>query len=196
MSTTDLPRFSVTAIQSGRGSGRFEPSPLIGEHWIGCIYVGDGKFLWGRFVAVDHAQHTCDFQPDDPTAMCLLRAGGSYPYLDGYWGERAELVLDPERTWREAEFQLADAVQVPSAQGVLWTRSSEAAPAGGDLVPDGWDHEHCSICWEKIGRGGAGVGFVSGADDWVCVGCYHRYVASRSLAFVNWQTGYDSPSGS
>ena len=195
MSPTDLPQFLVTATHGESCRGRFDPSPFIGERWIGCIYLGDGRFIWGRFTRVDQIQHTCEFLLDDPTAAGLLRTGGSYPYLDGYWGERAELVLDAERAWRESDFQPTDAVRVPAPQGVWLTRSTDEAPIGGDLVPKGWDHEHCSICREKIGCGGQASGFVDEKDDWVCGECFRQYVAPRSLAFVTWQTGYVHPPG-
>jgi hypothetical protein len=113
MSPADLPHFSVTATRSGICSGRFDP-PFVGDRWCGAIYLGAGRFIWGRFIRVDQAQLTCDFLPDDPSEMNLIVEGGSYPYLDGYWGELADLVLDSVRTWREAEFQLPDAVRVPS----------------------------------------------------------------------------------
>ena len=37
-----------------------------------------------------------------------------------------ELVLDPDRTWHEAEFQPVHAVRVPSTNGVLFTRASDS----------------------------------------------------------------------
>jgi len=152
----------------------------MGEGRIGSVYAGDGRFIRGRFIGVDPAQHTCDFPPDDPTTAGLLRAGSSYPYLDNYWGDRAELVLDEGRTWREADFQ-----------------PRETTPIGGELIPGGWDHEHCSICWERIGCGGQAAGLVSGANDWdwVCGECHRLFVVPRSLEFVTWQAGFNHPSG-
>jgi hypothetical protein len=72
----------------------------------------------------------------------------------------------------------------------MWIRPAGAAPQGGELIPGGWDHEHCSICWETIGGGGQVAGFVSGEDDWVCGECHRHFVAPRSLAFVTWQPGF------
>jgi len=157
MSPTDLPRFTARAFHGGGWSGRFDPSPFLGERWIGCVDTGDGRFLWGRFIGIDLPRHTGNFVPDDPDAADILHAGGSYPYLDGYWGERAELVLDATRTWRESDFHPRDAIST-----------------GSERFPGGWDHEHCSICWSKIDRGGKGAGFVSGANDsdWVCGECH------------------------
>jgi len=110
MNPTDLPRFTARAFHDGGWSGWFNPSPFLGERWIGCVYTGDGRFVWGRFIGIDLPRHTVDFIPDDPDAAGLLREGGSYPYLDGYWGERPELVLDEARTWCESDFRPRDAI--------------------------------------------------------------------------------------
>jgi hypothetical protein len=176
MSPADLPRFSVTTARPEGCSGQFDPSPFMVEGHLGYIYVGNGRFIRGRFVVADPIQHTCDFLCEDPTVRGRLQEGASYPYLDSYWGDRAELVLDEGRTWQEAEFQPYDAIS---------TR--------GEVLPGGWDHEHCSICWETIGCGGQAAGFVSG-DDWVCGECYRRFVVPKSLDFVLWQAGYAGPS--
>lgn len=194
MRPSELPRFLITAALDGSCIGRFDPSPFIGESWIGCLYLADERFIWGRFIQVDLRQHTCEFLPDNPTTMVLLRVGTPYPYLDGYWGERAELVLKTDQTWREANFQPSDAVQVSVPQGIMWTRSTEKAPIG-DRIPNGWDHEHCSICWERIGCEGQATGFVNEADDWVCGECFGLFVSPKSLAFVIWQPGYLHPTG-
>jgi hypothetical protein len=190
-----LPRLRAVTISEGCILGRFDPSPWAKENAIAGLYLGGGRFLWGRFSQVDRAGTTCSFAPDDPAERPALRAGESYPYVDGYYGERAELVLDPARTWRQAEFRPTDAIRVPDAGGGMWVRPAGATPQGGELLPGGWDHEHCSICWERIGGGGQAAGFVSGEDDWVCGECYRQFVAPRSLAFVTWQTGFIPSSG-
>ncbi len=58
------------------------------------------------------------------------------------------------------------------------------APAGGRIVSGGWEHEHCRICWEKIGQGGAPTGFLSEDDEWACTRCYQEYVLPKSVGFV------------
>jgi hypothetical protein len=191
-----LPKFRAETISEGRILGRFDPSPWAEENAIAGLHLDGGRFLWGRFSQVDLAVGTCSFAPDDPNELLALRAGESYPYLDSYYGERAKLVLDPARTWRQAEFRASDAVRVPAAGGGIWIiRPAGADPQGGELLPGGWDHEHCSICWERIGGGGQAAGFVSGEDNWVCGECYGCFVAPRSLAFVAWQTGFTPSSG-
>jgi hypothetical protein len=163
MSPSELPQLTVTAVHAAECSARFEPSPWIGEGRIGCLYLRSGRFAWGRFCNVHLSQSACVFVPDDQTLLGQLMVGESYAYLEGYWGERAELVLDTARIWRASEFQ-------PTADD-------------GELVPGGWDHEHCSICHQKIGWGGQPNGFVS-EDDWVCDECHSRFIIPRSLAFM------------
>ena len=66
----------------------------------------------------------------------------------------------------------------------MGTPSSPHAPAGGEVVPGGWDYEHCEIYSEKIGVGGEPEGYFSPPSSWICVSCYENFVVTRSLAFV------------
>jgi hypothetical protein len=165
--------------------GCFDASSWVGEGWIAGLYLGGGRFLWGRFRDIDTAARTCSFYPDQAAEISALREGESYPFMDGYWGERAELVLDEKRHWQRTRFEPADMVRFPAAGGGwMATRMSPEAPRGGEVVLGGWDHEHCDICQKKIGRGGEAEGFFSLPDSWVCEECYFGFVALRSLAFV------------
>jgi hypothetical protein len=185
MQPADLPHFTVAALHSDSCEGRFDPSPWVGEGWITGLYLAGGRFLWGRFRDIDLPARTCLFCPDSTAELSVLRSGESYPFMDGYWGERAELVLSENRHWQRALFEPADMVRYPAAGGGwMATRLSPEAPSGGQVVPGGWDHEHCDICQQKIGHAGEPEGFFSPPDSWVCAECYPRFVAPRSLAFV------------
>jgi hypothetical protein len=94
-----LPTFRLQTIREGRLIGRFEPSPWAQENACAGLYLGGGRFFWGRFCRVDQIGATCELELDDPTQGLTLRTGESYPYMDGYYGQRAELVLDSTRTW-------------------------------------------------------------------------------------------------
>jgi hypothetical protein len=182
----DLPHFVVAAVHEDRCTGRFAPSPWIGEGWIAGLYLGGGRFLWGRFRGVDEAKRTASFYPNQVAELSALRLEDSYPFMDGYWGERAELVLNESRRWQPARFEPSDMVRFPAAGGGwMATRSSPAAPPGGEVVPGGWDHEHCEICQKKIGCGGEPDGFFSPPDSWVCEECYRSFIVPRSLAFAS-----------
>jgi hypothetical protein len=149
-----LPTFRLQTIGESGLIGRFEPSPWAEERAVAGLYLGGGRFLWGRFCRVDQSEATCEFEPDDLTELLALRIGESYPYVDGYYGERAELVLDSTRIWHLSVFRPTDSVRFEGTAGIMETRASGHTPDGGVTVPGGWDHEHCFICQEKIGTGG------------------------------------------
>ena len=187
MGPSDLPHLTLAAVHPEGLACRFDPSRWIGEGWIGCIYLGNGRFLWGRFRQVDAVAINCIFSPDSDAESLSLCPGESYPYLDGYWGQRAELVLAEDRSWERRRFQPSDAVRYP-VEGGNWLapQATEASPPGGEVVPDGWEHEHCNICWEKIAEYAQLEGYFSEPNKWVCKQCFSNFVAPRSIAFVNW----------
>lgn len=185
MGPADLPHFSVSGSLGDRYRGLFDASPWVGEDWIAGLYLGGGRFLWGRFRDVDAEARSCSFRPDEVAQPSALSPGESYPFMESYWGRRAELVLDEGRHWHRADFKAGDMVRYPvEGGGRLSTRSSSQAPAGGEVVPGGWDHEHCEICWQRIGSGGEPEAFFSPQNSWVCEACYGHFVVPRSLAFA------------
>jgi hypothetical protein len=187
MAPVNLPQVTITAISAGRCQCRVEPSKWIGENRITCLWLGRDKFLWGRFHDVDKSEQTCVFAPDKPEQAGRLLAEKTYPYLDGYWGERAEIALDEKRNWHKVRFEASDAIEFITPNGRL-VRKAIATDTGGRLIPSGWDHDHCAILSEKIGRGGLPKGFNSEPDAWVCERCYVDFVKPKSLAFIpSWQ---------
>ncbi len=185
MTPADLPRFVVVALHQGRCTGQFDPSPWVGENWIAGLHLGGARFLWGRFSDIDLAARTSSFTPEHPSELSALRPKEPYPFMDGYWGACAELVLDEARCWRRTVFQPTDMILYPGPGGTsMGTQSSPESPQGGQVVPGGWDHEHCEICNKKIGHGGEREGYFSLPDAWVCQECYNNFVVPRSLAFA------------
>jgi hypothetical protein len=175
---------TVTRTTHGRES-------WIGDRWIGYLVMGT-RLVAGRW----HARgNNWEFVPDDLNLVEGVLAHPESEVLDGYWGERAELVLDETSSWIKARFQPTDAVRTHGPGGVLLRPDDSSPPATGEanagsetsaaeVVPDGWDHEHCAICWEKIGAGGQVDGYVNPERAWVCVRCYLDFVEPRSLNFV------------
>lgn len=50
------------------------------------------------------------------------------------------------------------------------------------LVPDGWTHDHCEICWWTLHESedeAEGVGYTDG-HNWICIECHGRFVAADS----------------
>lgn len=46
------------------------------------------------------------------------------------------------------------------------------------------EHDHCAICWQKIGQYGELEGYVTADGEWVCLTCYRLFVEKRSLGFI------------
>jgi hypothetical protein len=176
---------TIAQVKSDRCTGHYDPSSWVGEGWIGGLYLGAGRFIWGRFRHVDATARTCSFHPDQVGELSALRPGAQYPFIDGYWGESAELVLSERRQWQRTHLEPSDMARFPApGGGWMATRYSQEIPTGGEVVSGGWDHEHCDICQQKIGCGGAPDGYFSPPDAWVCEECYTSFVAPRSLAFI------------
>ncbi len=177
-----LPRLRITRIDDGIATVA-TPHPLwVGERFIACI-IGEGwRFVWGRFSDTKAQERACRFVPKTATDLHGFVLGSEYPYLDGYWGERAELVLDATRHWLRQSFAPSNAVEF-NLDGQRLARKGDVPPEGATLVPGGWDHEHCSICWQTIGAGGEPDGLVSNGD-WLCSSCYESFLLPHSLAFV------------
>ena len=184
MTPADLPRFEVLAMLADCCKGRFDLSPWVGDNWITGLYLGGNRFLWGRFRDVDGPARTCSFSPNQVAELSTLRLNESYPFMDGYWGERAQLVLDESRSWQRAVFEPSDMLLVPTPGGSMGRPALPGEPVRGQVAPGGWDHEHCEICNKKIGRGGEPEGFFSLPDAWLCQECHTAFVIPRSLAFV------------
>ena len=101
-----------------------------------------------------------------------IMAGTEYEYLDGYWGQKAGLIFDSTLTWQRKEVVSRDAI-FHVTDGTV----SE--------IPGGWDHEHCSICWETISQfTEQKTGYVNQKNQWVCTACFESYVKPKCLDFI------------
>lgn len=185
MTIDDLPTFAVHAVAQNRATGSFADDRWLGEGYIGYLFTIDERLVYGRFVTIDRIQKTATFVPDDVKELGHFQAGNTYYRIDGYWGERAELVLGPKRSWVRPPFEPVDAVRYESGSGhVLGKASDQGYPPTGAIVKGAWDHEHCDICWATISPRTDPIGMFSEPDHWVCRECYAKYVVPRSLDFM------------
>lgn len=122
----------------------------VGDSWIGYVGLDGAPPVKGRWLSIGNQwkfitdeRSAADFHLYEPLQV-----------YDGYWGERAFIVL-ASLTWRRETF----------------------------LAKKEWDHEHCSICWETIASHSPEY-FLSNERDAVCPECYRRYVLTRSLDFI------------
>jgi hypothetical protein len=154
------------------------------------IYCGDDLLLNGRIVELQTtpSQPGCGlqavFETDDPRAHDLLQQGAAYPIFDGYWGERAQLVLDNTRNWKRRTFEPSTGAWNPASRVMRRPEDRTGHPAEV-LEPRAWDHEHCAICGTTISQaeGDQHEGFADEHGEWVCVSCFEAHVKPKNLAF-------------
>ncbi len=101
-----FPRFHIVRSDSGEILGSVTATTFGNEKWVsdGCVgyLMADMKPVSGRC----HVQGDFwAFVPDDHCAIQVLRPDTECVVLDGYWGERAELGLDPDRIWQKARYE-------------------------------------------------------------------------------------------
>jgi hypothetical protein len=166
-------------VARSRGQRKAERTGSIGDGWIGCLKTG-AKLVFGRWHRRDDLW---EFAPEESGEVDAVVTQREWEVLDGYWGERAQIVLDENRRWVRARFEPTDAIRLKGPAGVwlrpvaeadegMATTSARAFPAGtrtgggdagaAEVVESAWDHEHCAICWETLGPGGQAEGYVSG----------------------------------
>ena len=124
---------SVTALTFGNET-------WVGDGFIGCLMAGK-KFIFGCW----HLRGDFwAFAPDDLTVIETLLPDTEWAILDGYWGERAELVLDTTREWQKSLYDDSDHDHC----AICW----ETLGQGGQ--PDGHASEDatwiCCRCYESF----------------------------------------------
>ncbi|HEY2584389.1 MAG TPA: ankyrin repeat domain-containing protein [Tepidisphaeraceae bacterium] len=201
---SDLNHFRViqtdTSGERPRLTGRLSlPGQLAPGDYVALFLGVTQDDLRGELVAVD---------PDAATAVISLTCGSvdalpesdaGLPIYDGYWSDRVWLVLDETLTWTRQRFLAPDAFVEPTPQGgTMWRVATpdDEARTDGRIVPGGWDHEHCELCWAKIGCGGGPEGYTASNGDWVCVRCFECHVRHRDVSFVLGWTETGEPGGS
>src|SRR4051812_34201613 len=105
------------------------------------------------------------------------------PPNEEWWTpQQIVLVEDRSRGWRLTSFEVSNAVALESDnQTAVGKREpNDGIATAARIVPGGWDHEHCALCWRKISllAGADPSGYTDG-QDWVCGGCYEKFIKPR-----------------
>lgn len=95
-----------------------------------------------------------------------------------------DLIKDPLRKWQKETFTQQDAIVRRVNGGVTGQKKSEGEEPAADewIMPGGWDHEHCALCWETISdfEGHQHSGYTDGKK-WLCADCYKKYIRDDIL---------------
>ena len=169
----DLPVFVVTSIQpdSPQLMGEVSKWDWVGEGHFAYLYLGDDQIVEGKFRNVNESTKSVAFAFSQPESVPEIKSGASIPFFDGYWGERAKIVLDKSLEWKEIPFKPRDAIHT--------------YPGGRkEVIPGGWDHEHCEICWATISLSENPNFRESSQGHKVCLDCYGNHITSRNIDFM------------
>ena len=97
--------------------------------------------------------------------------------------DQMDLVEDRSRGWHEQVFQPLDSVVFPGEEYTLARKKGEDERqlSQGTVMPGGWDHEHCALCWRTISPepGDDSSGYTDG-QDWLCKPCYDKFIVPRA----------------
>ncbi len=186
-----LPQFTITAIRSGPDigyEGLFDSRIQLGTNWYGYLVDVQLFTCFEGFFSIslpDSASAT--FIPEKKSGQ--LHIGQKLAWFDGYWGERAAIVLDKTMEWRRELFKSSDVMQYRSGnsiiRGPVGQQPTFPVEGEGVLVPGGWDHEHCLICWQTISEYEQPYGYKNRNEGWICEECFHHYVESKSFGFLD-----------
>jgi hypothetical protein len=185
MTLDQLPTFTAHLTEGDRADGVVDRALWIGEGHLADLLLPDTRFVPGRFIHVDLQSLRAAFVPSAAQDISRLQRGMTYRRFDRYWGERAALVLDRQRHWTQRTFQPVDAVAFKRAGVTLVQKATnQNLPEGATLIRNGWDHEHCDLCWETISGQTDPVAMFCEPEHWICRKCYERFVVPRSLDFI------------
>jgi len=191
---SDLAQFTLLSIELGNGDARFAGSfthlKAVREGF-GWLYVSRADSIRGKLTTLDPVKQTAVFVALAPKAM--PQVGDTFPYVGGPRNptDVARILEGPE-SWQRVAFRPSDAIEIrdPEHPGTILQRKATVSDDPKEesksvrMREAGWDHEHCELCWAKVGHGGATHGYESVEGRWLCEGCYAEYVIPRDLAFL------------
>jgi hypothetical protein len=144
-----FPRFHIIRRDAGEILGSVTSTTFGTETWVrdeclGCL-MAEERFIFGRWHKGGYARRNFwAFVPDDPAVIERLLPDTEWAILDGYWGERAELVLDTTRKWQRSLYDDSDHDHC----AICWQTLGQ----GGQ--PDGYVSEDatwiCCRCYESF----------------------------------------------
>jgi hypothetical protein len=108
-----FPRFHIIRRDAGEILGSVTSTTFGTETWVrdeclGCL-MAEETFIFGRWHKGGYARRNFwAFVPDNPDVTETLLPNTEWAVLDGYWGERAELVLDTTRKWQKSLYDDSD----------------------------------------------------------------------------------------
>ena len=132
----------------------------------------------GRFSIINRDNLMGQFTSRAKSSL-ELEVGKTYLILDSYWGERVNLILNPDYIWKATYFQTSESIIIPATDGFIMTQPNMTT--GTSKYEKGiWTHEHCAICWATIDER-RNKAYSCEQGYWVCSRCYEDYISKRNI---------------
>ena len=186
--------------------GEFDRIPALSDPRCWLLQPGGG-YLIGDLTIVDPNARTAAYLTSEQALPATV--GSQFAFLSAHWQAfHVWMVLDPGWPWERRLFKASDAIARPFEaadasiiDGKEVRRWMEIKKADGsspitriypdlngqaslptDMIPGGWDHEHCELCKNQIRAGD--YGYIDSDGRWMCATCYEKYVLPRDLSFI------------
>ena len=114
--------------------------------------------------------------PSEPT---VLIHGDAWKFVD----IADQIAACRTHTWRREHWQRRPALVHRFGGTVALYHGQTFDPAKIDLVPHGWSHDHCAICWWTLHDSGSDeerIGYSDECGNWVCAECYQQFLDANS----------------
>jgi hypothetical protein len=190
-----LPQFEVVSLDHRTGeTGRvnilqgYFSSPISNKEQAANLFLSDLRFLDGLLIAADQREHLRTVEAGGYCWSDIYERevlGAHLAFFGNYDARHLRLAIDPDILWTRIDFRphKALAKHFIDKDGKRWQKLSEymegnAIPDGAWLVDEGWDHEHCIFCLNRIDRETPGYKShheVYG-DEWTCQWCFRNSV--------------------
>ena len=199
MNVTELPQFTITTTEATETGWRLhgEFNHLEGVHkGGGWLFVPWTDATWDGHEVFGEELETLDRATRQAciSTRTLPPSGvTNFAWVRDYWDPwQIAMITDPNRVWTEILFQATDAFarRMPDGWRELEAAGDSLPEADQVRVPGAWDHEHCNICWERIGSGD--TGYNDEINYWLCPDCFEVYARPHNIGFV--RDGYVAPS--
>jgi hypothetical protein len=138
-------------------SDSFNGHKWVDDKWVGSLRIND-SMVFGRW----HKQNSdWKFVVDsEDNSKSDFSVGQEVELIDGYWGERVELVIDKSIKWKETAF----------------------SEKGSNT------HDHCFFCWATIAEIENRQYLLANERLAVCLNCFENYVRKGNFDFIVYPT--------
>ena len=178
MTMDELPRIEVVRVDAAMVICTTSFLKRIDQETAACVFDGKDFFVYG-WVSRVARKATFRFEPANGSGEFDF-SEGPWIIFDSYWSERIELALSRQIAWKKARFTKAGIISLLDGKVIENTAGVRLDEAH---VRKQLDHEHCSICWEKLDFENS-VLYHSRRYDFLCEECWTNYHEGRSIDFV------------